>query len=60
MPSAKLTLVRLKSLLLTACDDLRGNMDELSELKQQKQGLRHDLLTGKIPVKADEPEVVDG
>lgn len=27
MPQAKLTLARLESLLLTACDDLRGNMD---------------------------------
>lgn len=24
--------------------------DELSKLKQQKQGLMHDLLTGKVPV----------
>jgi type I restriction enzyme S subunit len=34
--------------------------DELSKLKQQKQGLMHDLLTGKVPVKVKEPEVVDG
>ncbi len=27
MSIAKLTLTRLESLLLTACDDLRGNMD---------------------------------
>lgn len=25
-------------------------LDELSKLKQQKQGLMHDLLTGKVPV----------
>ena len=34
--------------------------DELSKLKQQKQGLMHDLLTGEVPVKVEEPEVVDG
>lgn len=34
--------------------------DELSKLKQQKQGLMHDLLTGKVPVKIEESEVVDG
>ena len=27
MPNTKLTLSRLENLLLTACDDLRGNMD---------------------------------
>lgn len=29
--------------------------DELSKLKQQKRGLMHDLLTGKVPVKVEEP-----
>lgn len=31
--------------------------EELSKLKQQKQGLMHDLLTGKVSVKVEEPEV---
>lgn len=29
----------------------------LGKLKKQKSGLMHDLLTGKVPVKVEEPEV---
>lgn len=32
----------------------------LGKLKKQKVGLMHDLLTRKVPVKVEEPEVVDG
>jgi len=32
----------------------------LQNLCQQKLGLMHDLLTGKVPVKVKEPEAVDG
>jgi type I restriction enzyme S subunit len=33
---------------------------EAVKLRNQKSGLMHDLLTGKVPVKVEEPEVVDG
>jgi type I restriction enzyme S subunit len=35
-------------------------IQRLHKLRAQKLGLMHDLLTGKVPVTAEEPEVVDG
>ena len=33
---------------------------QLEKLTKQKSGLMHDLLTGKVSVKVEEPEVLDG
>lgn len=35
-------------------------IQKLYKLHAQKQGLMHDLLTGKVPVKVEEAEMVDG
>ena len=35
-------------------------VQRLHKLRAQKSGLMHDLLTGKVSVKVEEPEVVDG
>lgn len=39
---------------------IRTQESIVENLKSQKSGLMHDLLTGKVPVKVEEPEVVDG
>lgn len=39
---------------------IQSEWGKLRSLKSQKSGLMHDLLTGKVPVKVEEPEVVDG
>lgn len=39
---------------------LDRELDYLAKFCKQKSGLMHDLLTGKVPVKVEEPEVVDG
>lgn len=39
---------------------LDREQDFLANLRQQKSGLMHDLLTGKVPVKVEEAEMVDG
>lgn len=39
---------------------IRQDSKQIEKLRKQKYGLMHDLLTGKVPVKVEEPEVVDG
>lgn len=39
---------------------IQSEWGKLRSLKSQKSGLMHDLLTGKVPVKVEEPEAVDG
>lgn len=39
---------------------IQQNGEQLKKLRKQKIGLMHDLLTGKVPVKVEELEVVDG
>ena len=41
-------------------EKLRFELAQREKLQQKKSGLMHDLLTGKVPVKVEEPEVVDG
>lgn len=39
---------------------IEATQAELNSYRMRKCGLMHDLLTGKVPVKVEEPEVVDG
>ncbi|MFN9816000.1 MAG: restriction endonuclease subunit S [Burkholderiales bacterium] len=41
-------------------DQINIELARISKLQNQKLGLMHDLLTGKVPVKVKEPEAVDG
>lgn len=46
--------------LCKVADCIRTYKSAGLKLNAQKQGLMHDLLTGKVPVKVEEAEVVDG
>lgn len=39
---------------------IEATQAELNSYRMRKCGLMHDLLTGKVPVKVVEPEVIDG
>lgn len=55
---------REQQLIASALDGisekLRCELAQREKLRQQKSGLMHDLLTGKVPVTVEEPEAVDG
>jgi type I restriction enzyme S subunit len=57
LPNEQTAIVlRLDSIKIKLATELKI----LDKLNQQKSGLMQDLLTGKVPVKVEEPEVVDG
>jgi type I restriction enzyme S subunit len=63
LPVPSMTLIEQGLILSRAegCERLiQLEWSKLRSLKSQKSGLMHDLLTGKVPVKVEEPEVVDG
>jgi type I restriction enzyme S subunit len=42
-----------ETVLASAQNDIRSNLTHLAKLRQQKQGLMHDLLTGRVRVDAE-------
>lgn len=51
---------RISSRLSLLQSQIDIELARVAKLQSQKSGLMHDLLTGKVPVKVEEPEVVDG
>lgn len=51
---------RINSRIEAADKRVDAEVAILGKLKKQKFGLMHDLLTGKVPVTVEDPEVVDG
>lgn len=51
---------RINSRIEAADKRVDAEVTILGKLKKQKFGLMHDLLTGKVPVTVEDPEVVDG
>ena len=51
---------RISSRLSLLQSQIDIELARVAKLQSQKSGLMHDLLTGKLSVKVEEPEVVDG
>lgn len=51
---------RIANLFTAIQSKLDSEVSTREKLRAKKRGLMHDLLTGKVPFKVEEPEVVDG
>lgn len=51
---------RIADLFTAIQSKLDSEVSTREKLRAIKRGLMHDLLTGKVPFKVEEPEVVDG
>lgn len=59
-PTSKAEQACIADRLCNLDQRIASEKEYLQNLCQQKLGLMHDLLTGKVTVKVEEPEVVDG
>jgi hypothetical protein len=48
---------RIASALDSISEELRSDLAQREKVRQKKSGLMHDLLTGKVPVKVEEPDM---
>ena len=60
MPESPKEQKLIASALDGISEKLRSELAKRKKLQQKKSGLMHDLLTGKVPVKVADREVVDG
>lgn len=60
MPKSPKEQKMIASALDGISEKLRSELAQREKLRQEKSGLMHDLLTGKVPVKVTDPEMADG
>ncbi|HHJ1798594.1 TPA: restriction endonuclease subunit S [Pseudomonas aeruginosa] len=60
MPESSKEQIQIASALDSISEKLRSELAQREKLRNKKSGLMHDLLTGKVPIKVEEPEAVDG